>query len=216
MKPLRVHSVAEARFYLMVTPCPNCSSGPWETLSSQETHAETTASFNKDQLQLTLQARCLKCGYVQEFLFIRKEALTEMEKELQQELLDAQIELINPFPEHSEVIDVGQWLSLFYLLVEKASSAPADQTRRFGFQAAQCLEEALKFYKESDELPPASAFFVESSRKAFREHPEKFARQRLIDMRSKLPDLRVMIKKIARNNVPEKSKQKHWWQFWKR
>jgi len=214
MKPLRVHSVAEARFYLMVTPCPNCSSGPWETLNSQETYIDTPTSSNMGQLQLTLQARCLKCGYVQEFLFVRQKALTEIEKELQQELIDAQIELINPFPEPSEIIDVGQWLSLFYLLVEKASSAPADQTRRYGFQAAQCLEEALKFYKEGDELPPASAFFVESSRKAFREHPEKFTRQRLIEMRRKLPDLHVMIRRIARNNAPQKPKR--WWQFWKR
>ena len=216
MKPLRVHSVAEARLYLMVTPCPKCSSGPWETMDSEEIQAEESQlDETSEWVNLKLYARCLKCGYRQEFLFRRTGKLTDIERELQKELHDSEIDLVNPFPEHSEVIDLGQWLSLFYMLVEKASSSvQPEQTRRFGFQAAQCLEEALKFYKEGDELPPASAFFVESSRRAYGEHPEKFTKRRLIDMRSKLPDLRVMIKKLARDTSAKPSKR--WWRFWKR
>lgn len=195
MQPLCAHSWAEAHMYLKVTPCPNCSRGPWEITSEQP----PTES-------LTLLARCLHCRTEKKFLFECAGAPPGPE-----DSPDLPIELINPTPEPSRIIDLGQWLSLFYMLVEKASSTGGAESRRGGFQAAQCLDEALKFYTEDDELPPTSAFFVKASRQAFAEHPEKFARQRLRDMRNKLPDLRIMAKRIARD-AGEK-KPKHWWQF---
>ncbi len=196
--------------YLSVTPCPNCSGGPWEVTT------EETSSSNGDESDLpvrTLRARCLHCGNKKEFVFESAESSEDVEAEQYETLEGASVDLVNPTPSPSEIIDLGQWLSLFYLLVEQAAAAKGAESRRLGFQAAQCIEEALKFYTEDDELPPKSAFFVEASRRTFAEHPEKFARQRLRDLRSKLPDLRIMARKIS-HDTGEKQK-KPWWRFWK-
>jgi hypothetical protein len=124
---------------------------------------------------------------------------------------DLPVELVNPTGSPSRIIDLGQWLSLFYLLVESANRAAGKQeTRRQTFQAAQCLDEALKFY--SDELPPASAFFTESSSQAYARYPERFARQKLLAMRSKLPDMRLMTRRLRRDAQP---RRRRWWGFWK-
>ena len=194
MQTLRAHSWAEAHIYLMVTPCANCSRGLWEITGEED--SPDTCSIK------TLRVRCLRCGTEKEFLF---ECGEEGQKA-------SSIELVNPTPAVSEIIDLGQWLSLFYMLVEKAGAAESVESRRLGFQAAQCLGEALKFYTEDDELPPKSAFFVAASRQAFAEHPEKFARQRLRDMRGKLPDLRVMARRVSRDIGPKRKKP--WWRFW--
>jgi len=123
-------------------------------------------------------------------------------------------ETINPTDQPSRLIDLGQWLSLFYLLVEIAAreTHPAE-SRRISFRAALCLAEALKFYSGDDELPPAEAFFTADTREAFGRYPEKFARQRLRDMRAKLPALDLMARRVARDRqVPRK---KRWWQIWR-
>ncbi len=205
MQSLHAHSRAEARLYLMVTPCPNCSDGPWE-ITAEQTNAEA------NQPNRMLLARCVHCRTEKKFLFDWSES--DLPEDLCNDLQTSSAERINPTRDPSRIIDTGQWLSLFYMLVEKASAASGIDARRIGFQAAQCLDEALKFYTEDDELPPESAFFVASSRQAFSEHPEKFARQRLRDMRSKLPDLRIMAVKIARD--ADVKQKRPWWQFWKR
>ncbi len=203
MQLLHAHSRAEAHLYLTVTPCPNCSAGPWEITAEQE-NAETA------QPNRVLLARCVHCRTEKKFLF----DLSDQPEAQSDDSPTSSVELINSTPDPSRIIDLGQWMSLFYLHVEAAAAAGRADARRVGFQAAQCLDEALKFYTEDDELPPKSAFFVASSRQAFAEHPEKFARQRLRDMRSKLPDLRVMAAKVARDAG---AKQKiPWWKFWKR
>ena len=205
MPPLSVHSWLEAHLYLQVTPCQDCSKGPWQIQSEPQ-----------DPRGRTLRARCLHCHAEKEFTFECSPAgvgegagasASEQSPELREEL-------INPSPAPSRVVDVGQWLSLFYLLVETASKA-ADkaETRRLTFRAAQCLDEALKFYTADDELPPASALFTEPSGQAFAEHPERFARQRLRDLRGKLPDLRVMARRLARD--AQKAGRRRWWQFWR-
>ncbi|MDY7010691.1 MAG: hypothetical protein SVV80_08060 [Planctomycetota bacterium] len=205
MEPLHAHSRAEARMYLMVTPCPNCSDGPWEITAEQ-------ANVETGQPNRMLLARCVHCRAEKKFLFDWSQS--DQAEERSDEPPISSLELINSSPDTSRIIDVGQWLSLFYMLVEKASVAKDVDTRRVGFHAAQCLDEALKFYTEDDELPPKSAFFVASSRQAFAEHPEKFARQRLRDMRSKLPNLQVMVRRIMLDET--KGPKKKWWQFWKR
>ena len=189
--------------YLMVTPCPNCSDGPWE-ITAEYAGTET------DQPGRMLLARCVHCGAEKKFLF----DWTDSPEDRNDDSPNSSVELINPADQPSRIIDLGQWLSLFYLLVEKAAAAGRTDARRVGFQAAQCLDEGLKFYTEDDELPPKSAFFVTSSRQAFAEYPEKFARQRLRDMRSKLPDLRVMAAKVARD--ADAKQKRPWWKFWKK
>ena len=59
--------------------------------------------------------------------------------------------------------------------------------RKLSLEAAQCLDEALKFYEEDNDLPPNDAFFHAGSRDRFRDHPQHFSRQRLLHLRSKLP-----------------------------
>jgi hypothetical protein len=124
--------------------------------------------------------------------------------------------IVNPTDEPSRIIDLGQWLSLFYLLVDSAQRAGKGlEARRLTFQAAQCVEEALKFYGPEDESPPEGAFASAASRRAFAEHPERFARQRLRDIRGKLPDMRVMVRRLTRDAAAAE-KPNPWWKFWRR
>ena len=202
MQPLQAHSWAEARWYLRVTPCQKCSQGPWEIEGGPEEDAGHT-----------LRARCLRCGVEKEFTF-ECPSTPAADAVGPEQIEGLPVELINPSASPSAIIDVGQWLSLFYHLVETASKAPdKSETRRLTFQAAECLDEALKFYADQEELPPESAFFTEASREAFAKHPERFAREGLRDMRAKLPDLRVMAQRLAHD--PEGRREKRWWQFWK-
>ena len=121
--------------------------------------------------------------------------------------------MINLTDRPSRLIDLAQWLGLFYHFLETADrqSAPAD-IRKMGFYAALCLEEALKFYSDN-ELPPESAFFTPTSQEAFRQHPEKFARQRLKDMRGRLPAIPKMVRRV---DMDRQKAGKRWWQFWRR
>ena len=194
-EPLRAHTFSEVRYYLMVTPCPTCGKGPWE-IDSAETPSPP------DQIT-TVNAHCKHCGTQQSFTFI-------CENEPQP--ANADTDCINPTGAPSRIIDLGQWLSLFYLLVESAASEGSRPVARHsGYQAALCLTEALKFYRD-DELPPESAFFSPATAAAFREHPEKFARQKLQDMRAKLPALNVMAHRIERDG---RTKRRRWWRFWR-
>ena len=203
MQPLRAHSWAEAHWYLRVTPCQKCSQGPWEVVAEpSEAHAQS------------LRARCVNCGAEKEFAFEYPSTPTAEALGLEK-VEQLPVELISPTSAPSEIIDVGQWLSLFYHLVEKANKIPDhDETRRLTFQAAQCLDEALKFYSDQDELPPESAFFTEASQEAFAKYPERFPRQSLRNMRSKLPDLRVMAQRLARDAGARRKKRR--WRFWRR
>lgn len=194
-EPLRANTFNEVRYYLMVTPCRACGKGPWE-IDSTETPSPP------DQIT-TVNAHCKHCRTQQSFTFA-------CENEPQP--ANADTDCINPTGAPSRIIDLGQWLSLFYLLVESAASEGSRPgARQSGYQAALCLTEALKFYRD-DELPPESAFFSSATAAAFREHPEKFARQKLQDMRAKLPALNVMARHIERDG---RTKRRGWWRFWR-
>ena len=203
MEPLRANSRTDTYFYLKVTPCAECSQGPWE-LDQPAPPAEGT---DPPDLQ-RLRARCVHCGARREFAF-RCDASAEVEQ-----IEDLSLERVNPTDEPSELIDLGQWLSLFYMLAESASKATDKALgRRLTFQTTQCLDEALKFYLADDDLPPETAFFTERSRQAFAEHPEKFARETLRLMRRKLPDLNFMVRRLSRDAAGPAPRR--WWQFWK-
>lgn len=123
-------------------------------------------------------------------------------------------EIINPTPQPSRVVDLAQWLSLFYLLVESAAAEPSrPAVRQMGYQAALCLAEALKFYSDN-ELPPETAFFTPSSSQAFREHPSNFARQKLRDMQSRLPAMPAMARRLQRD--AQGLRPRRGWRFWRR
>jgi len=96
--------------------------------------------------------------------------------------------VVNSTDEPSWILDVAQWLTLFSMMTEMAGKE-SDKTaaRRLSLEAAQCLDEALKFYEEDNDLPPTEAFFHQGSRDRFRDHPQQFSRQRLLHLRSRLP-----------------------------
>jgi len=191
---LRAYTLREAQYYLTVTSCRGCGKGPWliESVAESDRPGEPTI----------IAGRCKACQAQGNFAFLCDYQLPGD---------GPQAELINPTDRPSRIIDLGQWLSLFYLLVESASSDESHTgTRKTGYQAALCLAEALKFYGDG-ELPPESAFFSETTATAYRNHPEKFARQKLRDIQAKLPALHRMAARVDRD---ERQGRRRWWRFW--
>ena len=176
---LVARSIAEAHLYLMVTPCAACNQGPLRG-GGGEWHRGRDG-----EAVLSMSVECAACR-----------ATTTQTFTLPNED-DADVgtegSVINPTDEPSHIIDVAQWLTLFRMLTEAAGKEPDKiRARQFGIEAAQCLEEALKFYDEADnDLPPPEALFHASSREHFEKNPEHFSRQRLINLRSKLPSRSV-------------------------
>ncbi len=195
--PLEAHTANEARYYLMVARCQSCGKGPWVFDNARQTQPKTK--------NFTVHAHCKNCGNKQNFKFAYSHDIPAAGKDA---------ETINPTKSPSRIIDLNQWLSLFYLMLESASSEkdPA-VSRSTSYCAAMCLGEALKFYKGDDELPPESAFFFPETQRVFHQQPEKFARQKLRDIQAKLPKVGVMARRIARD---DRVKKRRWWQFWTR
>ncbi len=194
---LPARTVAEATYYLVATACPHCGEGPLRPLrqETEDADGETTR----------IAARCGHCAAEEEYLFACPPDADATHGAVAREV-------INPSDEPSRLVDVAQWVGLFYRLIAQASAAEdAAETRRLGYRAALCLDEALKFYAGGEELPPESAFFSPAALETFREHPDKFARRRLRDLRDRLPSLSTMAEGVARDARPRR-----WWQFWKR
>jgi hypothetical protein len=199
MQSLHAHSPTEAEYYLKVTPCPRCAKGPW--------HIETRTG---EQDARTMLARCGHCDLEHRFEFFCPDPDAATASAAGQDV-------VNPSPEPSRIIDVGQWLSLFFFLIETASKSPdKTQTRQMAFQAAQCLDEALKFYDPQLDLPPATAFYIESSRQALERFPERFSRRRLRELRSRLPDTHVMAQRLAQEAAGTPPRRKAKWRFWRK
>jgi len=201
--PLPVHSVAEAHLYLMATACDACGRGPLAA-------ADIRHSRLGEAPLLHLEAACKACGHTRTFVFDISDCPSD---DAEASGRPSEQTRINPTDEPSRIIDVVQWLTLFRIIVEAASKEPDRiEARSLGYEAAQCLEEALKFYDEDEDLPPLEAFFHPASRKRFEQNREQFTRARLIDMRSKLPSLSRMQRQI---DDPKPPKAKKWWQWWK-
>ncbi|MFP4105044.1 MAG: hypothetical protein ACLFVU_03045 [Phycisphaerae bacterium] len=195
-EPLEAHSRAETEFYLKVTPCPECGQGPWVITEEHYDEADQT---------LHLTGRCDECDHPLDLTFRCPGPTPQM---------GGLPEPVNPTDTPSRIIDVAQWLGLFYMYVERsAGSSNKSDVRRAGYLAAQCLEEALKFYGGED-LPPADAFFTEQERRNFRQFPEKFSRKHLEAMKDRLPALDYMAARL-KIDAPA-ARRKRWWQFWKR
>ena len=75
-------------------------------------------------------------------------------------------------------------------------------------EAAACLDEALKFFQDQADMPPDNAFFSEPGRKAFRAHPQRYARALWASRRLQLP-----VEPLALPSVEAPGKS--WWQFWR-
>jgi len=194
-EPLTAHSLAEAYFYLMITPCASCGKGPLRGSDATRSGNDSSVLF------VDIEAACGTCNGHSNFTF-RLPHGTGVDK-------DTGLPTVNPTDGPSGIIDVAQWLTLFRVITAKAGdTADKADSRRLGLEAAQCLEEALKFYEDDNDLPPESACFSDTSRARFAEHPQEFSRQRLINLRAKLPNMNVMLARAAQDLQRTK---RRWW-----
>lgn len=200
---LRIHSVGEAYLLVMVTPCEACGKGPLEAKRNEALGLDGTAGRK-------LITRCGNCGHEQEFIF-SLEGVPEGAG-----LTASGLPVINPTDEPSRVIDLAQWLVLFEGIIRTAHrQTDPGESRRLGYEAAQCLDEALKFYAPGPaEWPDESAFYHDWTLRRYREHRHLFARTRLIDLRRRLPTLAEMEERIQ--NASRKRPKRPWWAFWRR
>lgn len=188
-RPLQAHSVAEIHLYLAATPCSDCS-GPLNGTPVVETG------------KATVSAMCGVCKRTHDLAFTLRSSV-ELEER------DGYLPTINQTSEPSQIIDVGQWITLYGVLMQAVGrETDKIEFRRLEFQAAMCLEEALKFYADN-ELPQEGAIFTEATRTRFHDHPEMFARQHLVDLRAKLPKSNP-----GRNNSGLNIPTRPWWRFW--
>ncbi len=190
-QPLEAHSISEIHLYLAVTACDACGGGPLEC--GPETRPASDGFLSLMQ--------CASCGHKRQFAFTLPAGEQLRDR-------DALYPTISLHDEPSKIIDVGQWITLFRVRLEASGREDSKiESRRLGLEAAQCLEEAIKFY-DDNELPPDEAVFCDSTRTRLREHPEQFARQRLVDMRAKLPALS--------RDTGSPQRKRPWWRFWSR
>ena len=192
-EPLVAHSLAEAYLYLMATSCPACGRGPLKGADARLVDREQHATV------IAITATCDACRKAIEPTFQLPGRPSPRNR-------DAPT-VVNPTDKPSRVLDVGQWITLFRMITEAATkTADKTQARHLGLEAAQCLEEALKFYDDADnDLPSDEALFTQASRQRFLDHPEQFSRRRLIELRSKLPSTVTMRSRLT---SPGK---KRWW-----
>ena len=165
--PLNAHSLAEASLFLTATSCRACGKGPLRAGAPREVAGDV----------VILGAECVSCHGLSSWAF---------------RIRPSSPGVINASADASEILDVAQWVMLSGMIAA-AATVEVDKVRkrRLSIEAAQCLEEALKFYVDDNDLPPANAFFHEGSRLRFRQGPEHFSRQRLLHLRSKLPHVTV-------------------------
>ena len=194
-EPLHAHTPNEVEYYLRVTSCAKCG-GPMET---KDVRPEGDGDESADPPGAKLRARCKRCGARATFHF-RWDHDTPVPAGC-----------VNPTDRPSAIIDLEQWVALYYLFHEEALSArsPAE-ARRADRQAALCLAEALKFHG-GQEFPPESAFFREASLAAFRRDPANYAHTRLRELQALLP-------RPVRRAEPASEDETHpaWWKFWQR
>jgi hypothetical protein len=179
---LAARSATERQFYLMALACERCAAGPLEIVSQEQ------SSDGRADIWIV---QCRSCRTGRRLLFDRQALQLP-------DAPTATIPRVSMSNEPSTILDVGQWLSLFYTIIAHAARESSRRhAQRLGYEATLCLEEALKFYRADNELPSDDAFFCERSQQRFREHPEQFSRERLHQMRNKLPSLRVMQSSLA-------------------
>lgn len=207
---LPIHSLAEAYLYLMITPCAACGQG-------QLVGDDARAHHDEERRILTIPARCKKCDARRDIWFDTR----SIEAGGFQAVSAHTVATINPTQEPSRIIDVGGWITLATVIAESAQKAgSAAEARHLKLEAAQCLDEALLFYDDDNDLPPAEAFFHERTRKQFQRTPEFFSRQRLVSLRARLPIVYTGSASPieAGDTLPpvKRKRRRRWWWPWGR
>jgi hypothetical protein len=190
---VQVHSVAEAYLFLMLSRCQACDAGPLEKRSDL---TKTTSSPGG----WSLVAVCPACDTERSIHFAIEPPPT---------LRQAQSDRINPTPARSRAIDPLGWLTLFQnILAESQKQTDRQTARRLACEAAQCLDEALKFYDADNELPDEDAFLTQASRRRFSDQPQHFAQSKWRQRRLVLPETEAMTK------LAKSAPTRRWWHFW--
>ena len=186
-EPVIVHSLTEASLVVMLATCESCNGLVWPRL--------TEATGPDADHRMILPVTCLACEHTGRITFdtSRLDA-AEAAGGLQawaDQWEAGQAPPINPTEAPSQAIDVAGWLALHSRLSRSATALAGTADRRLirqvQIQTGDCLGEAMKFYDADNDLPPEDAFFTDAARRQFREHPDLFLRQRLVDLRMKLP-----------------------------
>jgi hypothetical protein len=173
---LEAHTLTEAKLYLKVTACEKCEHAPPQVQNSAVRHQQpSNANF------VQLSEPCPSCGAVRKLVFAIEQP--------NRARVDGRPAAINSTEKRSRIIDVGQWLTLSQLCMQESrSELDRSRARLLNLQAAQCFDEALKFYDDPDnDLPPPDAFYRDSSLRRFREFPQQFSRSRVMSEKAKLP-----------------------------
>lgn len=201
-KILPAHSLTEVHFYLMLQRCGACQQA---RLSPQAPRHH----FLGQQPVCTVSADCRDCGSTTDFHFATAQWSSG---QLAEAGGPEALPTVNPTPRPSELIDLAQWLTLFRVIVGQASrTSDRQDARRLGYEAALCLEEALKFYPPESDLPPPEAFFTPLTKQRFREHPAQFARSQLLTWRERLPSLSRMRQVIQQSDRSTGPRSRRWW-----
>jgi len=200
-EPRTAHSVVEASLYLTVTPCAACRHGALVVSAPVAGDAPEVVGFT---------TTCRNCGVAETFWFRLPEAVGPADLRADPVSSNAPISTV---AEPSRLIDPVQWVTLAQLELESVAATPSAGEQRWArIRAAQCLDEALKFYTPDNELPPEDALLAESSRAALREFPQRFARPRLAAQRAALP-ADGLVNRVV-NDPPGAPRRKPWWRIW--
>ncbi|MGB0716381.1 MAG: hypothetical protein ACPGXK_10910 [Phycisphaerae bacterium] len=200
----QANSIAEVYYHVMVSSCNKCGKGPLEAGDATSLHYDRGSESKSDQPDaVRLTITCQACAAIEDRTYGLPRG-TGLPK-------DGSPARVNDSDEPSALIDLAEWVTLFRLLTASAAQTTSKpEARRLGLEAAQCLEEALKFFDDPEsDLPSPSAFFTDRTKELSREHPGLYSRERLLELRSKLPSETVM-----RNRIQGKTKKRRWWKPW--
>lgn len=194
-----LHSLAELHLYAALSRCRACSAQGLVVDAA-------VVTLTKERRALEAVAACGRCAAE---VVLGFSTLTGASDCLDPTAAQRLPWIINPSGEPSELIDAAQWLILHRMAVETAARMPErDLARAILLEAGQCLAESLRFYPEDSDVPAESAFFTAESLQRFRDHPQLFARQRLIELAGVLPSSGVEPPVVVRVNRPAGTK---WW-----
>ena len=187
---LPAHSVAEAYLYLQFASCGKCGKSP----------LQADGQLTRGKQFYELPARCKSCRDATMLVF-------DIQPEPSRQ--SAQSKVINATSEPSQLIDVHGWLAMFQQIISASGrEQDAVASRELVEEAAACLDEALKFYRDDSEIPPPDAFFTDAGRQSFRKSPERYTRATWMRRRLQLPVNPPALPTAATSD-------KRWWQFWR-
>jgi hypothetical protein len=199
---LAANSRVEAHLYVMANVCPTCGTGARQWVDERSGANPTS---------LTLIAACGNCSATDQLRF----DIAPSDAPQSSVATDAVStdEPINPAGRPSRIIDPIQWVTLAQLMADEAEATPDTAERRWRLiRAAECLDEALRFYDGESELPDPAVRLAPRSAISLRDHPQRYARSRLLALRQRFP-ARSATQRVERVAA---ARGRPWWRFWSR